>query len=173
MRTIDPAGISIITVVVVLPLGTAVSGALTWSMFGNVYGGLAFLGLFIVGVAVENVRQRCSVARRVQTDAEVGRYIARLHAAARESGVELGAPRRAQKVRPRYRGLTCRVADGTRTRDSQDHNLVLYQLNYSHHRCGPSGGGSSVVDTSCCRPLQPNPIRPGRRPRRRLRQSRW
>ena len=24
------------------------------------------------------------------------------------------------------------VADGTRTRDSQDHNLVLYQLNYSH-----------------------------------------
>ena len=26
------------------------------------------------------------------------------------------------------------VADGTRTRDSQDHNLVLYQLNYSHHR---------------------------------------
>jgi hypothetical protein len=28
----------------------------------------------------------------------------------------------------------CGVADGTRTRDSQDHNLVLYQLNYSHHR---------------------------------------
>jgi hypothetical protein len=27
------------------------------------------------------------------------------------------------------------VADGTRTRDIQDHNLVLYQLNYSHHRC--------------------------------------
>ncbi len=27
------------------------------------------------------------------------------------------------------------VADGTRTRDSQDHNLVLYQLNYSHHHC--------------------------------------
>lgn len=26
-----------------------------------------------------------------------------------------------------------RVADGTRTRDTQDHNLVLYQLNYSHH----------------------------------------
>jgi hypothetical protein len=25
------------------------------------------------------------------------------------------------------------VADGTRTRDSQDHTLVLYQLNYSHH----------------------------------------
>ena len=25
------------------------------------------------------------------------------------------------------------VTDGTRTRDSQDHNLVLYQLNYGHH----------------------------------------
>jgi hypothetical protein len=29
---------------------------------------------------------------------------------------------------------TYRVADGARTRDIQDHNLVLYQLNYSHHR---------------------------------------
>lgn len=29
--------------------------------------------------------------------------------------------------------LTCGVADGARTRDIQDHNLVLYQLNYSHH----------------------------------------
>lgn len=26
------------------------------------------------------------------------------------------------------------VTDGARTRDTQDHNLVLYQLNYSHHR---------------------------------------
>ena len=31
------------------------------------------------------------------------------------------------------------VADGTRTRDNQNHNLVLYQLNYSHHRCFCSG----------------------------------
>jgi apolipoprotein N-acyltransferase len=38
-----------------------------------------------------------------------------------------------KKVRGRKRPLTCWVADGTRTRDSQDHNLVLYQLNYSHH----------------------------------------
>lgn len=28
---------------------------------------------------------------------------------------------------------TSGVADGARTRDFQDHNLVLYQLNYSHH----------------------------------------
>lgn len=27
------------------------------------------------------------------------------------------------------------VSDGTRTRDTQDHNLVLYQLNYTHHVC--------------------------------------
>jgi hypothetical protein len=26
------------------------------------------------------------------------------------------------------------VSDGTRTRDIQDHNLTLYQLNYTHHR---------------------------------------
>ncbi|WP_431231170.1 hypothetical protein ACQ856_16135 [Mycolicibacterium psychrotolerans] len=97
MRNINPAGISIITVVVVLPLGTAVSGALTWSMFGNVSGGLAFLGLFIVGVAAENVRQRRSVVRRAQADAEVVQYIARLHDAARASGVELGTPPLAQK----------------------------------------------------------------------------
>lgn len=33
-----------------------------------------------------------------------------------------------------------RVSDGTRTRDSQDHNLVLYQLNYTHHRRLRTGG---------------------------------
>jgi hypothetical protein len=34
--------------------------------------------------------------------------------------------------------LTCGVSDGTRTRDIQDHNLTLYQLNYTHHgRAGP------------------------------------
>jgi integrase len=26
------------------------------------------------------------------------------------------------------------VADGTRTHDTQNHNLGLYQLSYSHHR---------------------------------------
>lgn len=30
-------------------------------------------------------------------------------------------------------GVLSGVADGARTRDTQDHNLVLYQLNYSHH----------------------------------------
>ena len=32
------------------------------------------------------------------------------------------------------RAFALGVTDGTRTRDTQDHNLVLYQLNYSHHR---------------------------------------
>jgi hypothetical protein len=31
------------------------------------------------------------------------------------------------------------VSDGARTRDTQDHNLVLYQLSYTHH--GPTGEG--------------------------------
>ena len=36
---------------------------------------------------------------------------------------------------PNGPGLSFGVTDGTLTRDTQDHNLVLYQLNYSHHRC--------------------------------------
>ena len=43
--------------------------------------------------------------------------------------------------RPAFSG----VADGTRTRDSQDHNLVLYQLNYSHHRREPMGTAASSI----------------------------
>ena len=42
----------------------------------------------------------------------------------------LGYENAAYRSRRRFRAG---VADGTRTRDSQDHNLVLYQLNYSHH----------------------------------------
>ncbi|CRK49194.1 hypothetical protein RHCRD62_10049 [Rhodococcus sp. RD6.2] len=44
-------------------------------------------------------------------------------------------------------GAFLRVTDGTRTRDSQDHNLVLYQLNYGHHRfprAAPSGRASAA-----------------------------
>ena len=29
-----------------------------------------------------------------------------------------------------------RVTDGTRTRDNQSHNLVIYQLIYGHHTFG-------------------------------------
>lgn len=38
-------------------------------------------------------------------------------------------------LRLQVRGIFFGVADGARTRDTQDHNLVLYQLNYSHHCC--------------------------------------
>ncbi|WP_431236761.1 hypothetical protein ACQ86B_17735 [Mycolicibacterium aichiense] len=100
MRNIGPAGISIITTVMVVPLGIAVSGALTWSMFGNVSGALVFLDLFVVGVGGENVRQRPSAARRVRADAEVVRYIAQLRDAARDSGVALGTPSWVQKSGP-------------------------------------------------------------------------
>lgn len=37
------------------------------------------------------------------------------------------------------------VADGTRTRDVLDHNQVLYQLNYSHHRALASNGLTVAV----------------------------
>lgn len=46
-----------------------------------------------------------------------------------EFGVETLHPWWSQK-----HALTCGVDDGTRTRDIQNHNLVLYQLNYAHHR---------------------------------------
>ncbi len=56
------------------------------------------------------------------------------YARAGKVGIELETLVQA-KGQARNASVTCpfRVADGTRTRDSQDHNLVLYQLNYSHH----------------------------------------
>ncbi len=86
--SIEPAGVPLIAVVGLLPMGTAVSAYLTWSMFGNVYGGGgAFLGLFVVGIAAEkNVRQKHSLTRQALADAEAVHYIARLREAARESG---------------------------------------------------------------------------------------
>ena len=39
--------------------------------------------------------------------------------------------------------LTCGVSDGIRTRDFQDHNLVLYQLNYTHHGHEPPSVGGN------------------------------
>ena len=47
------------------------------------------------------------------------------------------------------------VSDGTRTRDFQDHNLVLYQLNYTHHRRRPNDPGERDISRSW--PLKPNP----------------
>ncbi len=34
------------------------------------------------------------------------------------------------------------VSDGARTRDTQDHNLVLYRLSYTHHVSRPGAGES-------------------------------
>ena len=46
--------------------------------------------------------------------------------------------RRALELRPRTASLG--VADGTRTRDSRDHNPGLYQLSYGHRaRCSVAG----------------------------------
>ena len=100
-RSISPAGVPVIAAVGLLPMGIAVSAYLTWSMFGNVYGGVAFLGLFAVGIAAENVRQKRSVTRHALADAEAVHYIARLHEAARESGVDLSPPPSTQQSRER------------------------------------------------------------------------
>ena len=58
------------------------------------------------------------------------RCLVRSHGERRASG-ESSGNRKVGGLRP---SDLSGVADGTRTRDSQDHNLVLYQLNYSHHR---------------------------------------
>lgn len=52
---------------------------------------------------------------------------------------------RTKKVRGPNGPLTYWVADGTRTRDSQDHNLVLYQLNYTHHQLIMSAASGSKL----------------------------
>lgn len=45
-------------------------------------------------------------------------------------------------------GILLWVSDETRTRDSQDHNLVLYQLNYIHHRRRKPGRQRRVSEPS-------------------------
>src|ERR1700722_8120584 len=81
---------------------------------------------------------------------------------------------RKEKVRGLKLPLTFGVSDGTRTRDIQDHNLTLYQLNYTHH-CRQTRSGD--VDTSCSGPSGPNPFPPARpvqpRARRPRQRSRW
>ena len=64
-----------------------------------------------------------------------------------------------QKVGGRERPPTCWVADGTRTRDIQDHNLVLYQLNYSHH-CRPEAARVDLSRSGGPRPNQAGPPSP-------------
>src|SRR5271155_1799309 len=50
-----------------------------------------------------------------------------------------------KKVRGLKPPLTFGVSDGTRTRDIQDHNLTLYQLNYTHHRRRPDTRGAGAA----------------------------
>jgi signal transduction histidine kinase len=49
------------------------------------------------------------------------------------------------------------VADGTRTRDNQNHNLGLYQLSYDHHPAGKLGWAAGSVNSKSRRPAG-NPI---------------
>src|SRR3954470_23436987 len=57
------------------------------------------------------------------------------------------------------------VSDGARTRDTQDHNLVLYQLSYTHHgarlrRHAPGEDDATIPERVSL------PTRPGTEPRR-------
>ncbi len=40
------------------------------------------------------------------------------------------------------------MSDGARTRDTQDHNLVLYLLSYAHHRRRAEPGPRSIAVTA-------------------------
>ena len=37
------------------------------------------------------------------------------------------------------------MSDGTRTRDTLDHNQVLYQLSYTHHAAGTAGCADECI----------------------------
>jgi len=91
---LKPSSGSVVAQIVVLPVGTALSGVLTWILFSNLYGAVAFVALFAIGVVAEAVRQRHAKAERSEADVAMAEYISRLHEAARESGLDLNSPPR-------------------------------------------------------------------------------
>ena len=56
----------------------------------------------------------------------------------------VATPPSKERVRGLKHPLACGVSDGTRTRDIQDHNLTLYQLNYTHH-CRQTRAATSIL----------------------------
>jgi hypothetical protein len=70
------------------------------------------------------------------------------------------------------RAFTAGVSDGARTRDTQDHNLVLYQLSYTHHvsrtaaRQRVDRGTAPTIPETLRRPTRPGVAAPARRPPR-------
>lgn len=93
-ENLEPSRGSVFAQVIVLPLGTALSGVLTWFLFGNLYGALVFVVLFVIGAVTETVRQRRAKSQLDQADVAMGDYISRLRHAAHDSGVDLNAPPR-------------------------------------------------------------------------------
>lgn len=83
---LEPGASSVFAQVIVLPVGTALSGLLTWLFLGNLYGAVAFVVLFVVGIVTETVRQRRRAhARRTEADLAMGTYIPGLHDAVYEA----------------------------------------------------------------------------------------
>src|SRR3712207_9447192 len=81
-----------------------------------------------------------------------------------------GGPGQRSRPGPPPRG----VSDGARTRDTQDHNLVLYQLSYTHHVSRTAArqrvvrGTRTTIPETLRRPTRPGvPARARRRPRPR------
>jgi hypothetical protein len=93
-HNLEPSRGSVFAQVIVLPVGTALSGVLTWFLFGNLYGALAFVVLFVIGAVTEALRQRRARSRQDNAGVAMGDYISRLHDAARESGMDLKPPPR-------------------------------------------------------------------------------
>ncbi|MBB3603647.1 hypothetical protein FHT40_003308 [Mycolicibacterium sp. BK556] len=90
---LEPTSGSVFAQTVLLGLGTALSGVLTWFLFRNLYGALVFVVLFVIGVAIEAARQRRAKAQQIEADVAMGDYLSRLYDTARKSGVDLKSPR--------------------------------------------------------------------------------
>ena len=105
------------------------------------------------------------------------RPVTALHSAPSEGAIVPPAPSRGTRealVSRLTRASPCGVSDGARTRDTQDHNLVLYQLSYTHHVSRTAARrrvvrrtGTTIPET-LRRPMRPGvPARARRRPRPR------
>lgn len=93
-RNLEATSGSVFAQTVLLGVGSALSGVLTWILFRHLYGALVFVALFVIGIAIEAARQRRVNAQQDEADIAMGDYISRLHDAAQASGVDLKPPPR-------------------------------------------------------------------------------
>jgi hypothetical protein len=78
------------------------------------------------------------------------------------TSVQISLDKQRQKGPGQPTGALLRgVSDGARTRDTQDHNLVLYQLSYTHHvpADAHAGGTAATIPEPLNDPAAPTPSR--------------